>query len=313
MNVTRNTYFKRLQDLSEIDRRVMFVSADCAGLVFEEYRRTHPESFVNVGIAEQNMIAVSCGLALAGKRPVAYGHAPFATVRALDQIRNCAAMMGLPISIVVNGIGFAQPYFGATHYNTDDFSAMSLIPGVRIITPSSPSMGIAAADYALLTKHPLYIRFDPNCDKEIYTKHNIDFSKGFQILHQGETVAVVTSAGYTHRLLALAEEWRSNGVDATIIDVYSVPYDTARLLDAVGSQPIVVVDEQTTYGSLGARLLCDLNTYGLRNPVWVLGIDFGDSYPDMSTIDNSYFQQVYGLTDDAISAAVTEAANSVRN
>ena len=81
MNVTRNTYFKRLQDLSEIDRRVMFVSADCAGLVFEEYRRTHPESFVNVGIAEQNMIAVSCGLALAGKRPVAYGHAPFATVR----------------------------------------------------------------------------------------------------------------------------------------------------------------------------------------------------------------------------------------
>ena len=51
MNVTRNTYFKRLQDLSEIDRRVMFVSADCAGLVFEEYRRTHPESFVNVGPA----------------------------------------------------------------------------------------------------------------------------------------------------------------------------------------------------------------------------------------------------------------------
>lgn len=312
MNATRNTYFKRLQDLSDTDRRVMFVSADCAGLVFEEYRKTHPESFVNVGIAEQNMIAVACGLALAGKRPVTYGHAPFSTLRALDQIRNCAAMMELPVTITVNGVGFAQPCFGATHFNTEDLSTMSLIPGMRVITPSSPSMGAAAADYVFAAQGPLYVRFDPDCDGELYAEHGIDFLKGFQVLRQGTDAVVITSAGYTHRVLALAEAWQASDMDVMVIDVYSLPFNTARLLDAVGNRPIVAVDEQTVQGSLGIRLLHELNANSLRNTLRLLGIDFGNSYPSMSPIASSYYQQQYGLTDDAITAAVLATANLPR-
>ncbi|MDE6456062.1 MAG: hypothetical protein K2L38_09205 [Dysosmobacter sp.] len=309
MNVTRNTYFKRLQELSEFDGRVMFVSADCAGLVFDEYRAAHPERFINVGIAEQNMISVACGLALAGKRPVTYGHAPFSTTRALDQIRNCAALMELPVSIAVNGIGFAQPYFGATHFNTEDFYTMTLLPGVRVITPSSPSMGASAADYALDTQGPLYVRFDPHCDKELYTGCAVDFSKGFEVLRQGRDAAVVTSASYTHRALALAEDWLAKGMDVMVVDVYSVPFDTELLLSSIGERPILTVEEQTEYGALGVRLLCDLNARGMRNTVRRLSVSFGDSYPDMSTLDSSYFQQAYGLTDNAITVALKLAVS----
>jgi|InofroStandDraft_1065614.scaffolds.fasta_scaffold04735_16 transketolase len=300
MNVTRNTYFKRLQELSDTtDHRVMFVSADCAGLVFDEYRKAHPERFINVGIAEQNMIAVACGLALAGKRPVAYGHAPFAVTRALDQIRNCAAIMKLPVSIVVNGVGFAQPYFGATHFNTEDFCTVSLIPGLRVIMPSSPSMGFAAANQALVAENPLYVRFDPDCDAELYEGRIIDFSKGFEVLRQGGDIAVIASGSYTHRALTLAKD-----LDAMVIDVYSVPFDTELLLATIGERAVLTIEEQTIYGTLGLRLLWELNARGLRNTMRCLGISFDGAYPDMSTRDSSYFQKIYGLTDDSITAAM---------
>lgn len=313
MNVTRNSYFKRLQEWSDTDRRVMFVSADCAGLVFDEYRKTHPERFVHVGIAEQNMIAVACGLALAGKSPITYGHAPFSTIRALDQIRNGVAMMNLTISMVVNGVGFAQPYFGATHFNTEDFSIMSSIPGIQVITPSSPSMGIAAADYALETHGPLYVRFDPECDKELYGEKTIDFSKGFEILRYGKDAAVITSAGYTHRVLALVEEWMTRGMDVMVLDLYSVPFHISALLDTIGNRPVAVIDEQTAYGSLGARLLRDLNTYSRNNTVQLLDIDFGPSYPEQSTIGSSYFQQEFGLTDRSIAERMEALVHKMRN
>ncbi len=304
MNVTRNTYFNHLQKLSDSDDRLVFVSADCAGLVFDRYRETHPKQFLSVGIAEQNMIAVACGLALSGKRPIVYGHAPFATIRALDQIRNCAALMRLSISIVVNGIGFAQPYFGATHFNTEDLGNMSLIPGIRIITPSSPLMGKAAADYTLLSQSPLYIRFDPHCDKEIYAGYPIDFAKGFEVLRSGKTVAVITCGSYTQRALALANDWKGSGIDAAVIDVYSLPFDVSCLLNLIDEMPIVVIDEQVESGSFGMKLLYELNRYGKHNLARLLGIDFNGSYPDMSSKNYSSFLEMYGFTDADITKTV---------
>lgn len=307
MNITRNAYFKRLQDLSDTDNRVLFVSADCAGLVFDDYRKTHAANFINVGIAEQNMVAVACGLALAGKRPITYGHAPFSTTRALDQLRNCAALMRLPVSIVVNGVGFAQPYFGATHFNTEDLYTVSLIPGIQCVTPSSPSMGIAMADYALAMETPLYVRFDPYCDEEIYLNHLIDLKKGFEVLRHGKDVVVITNASYTHRALALAEDWYADGIDAMVIDVYGVPFDGFRLIETIGERPIVAVDEQTVGGSIGIHMLRELNTHGRHNIIRMIGIDFGCSYPDTSSRSNSYFSRFYGLTDDSITSTVTAA------
>ena len=309
MNVTRNTYFGRLQELSDSDDRIIFVSADCAGLVFDEYRETHPKQFLSVGIAEQNMIAVACGLALSGKRPIAYGHAPFVTIRALDQIRNCAALMRLPLSIVANGVGFAQPYFGATHFNTEDCNTMGSIPGIQIITPCSPQMGRETADYAMVSQTPIYTRFDPLCDAEVYSGHSIDFEKGFEPLRYGKDVVIVTCGSYTHRVLELSNSWRNSSIDATIIDIYSIPFDSDGLLERIGEMPIVVIDEQVICGSLGMMILYELNKYGKHNAIKIMGIDFNGSYPDISSNNYSSVRKMYRLTDDDITKTVLSVAN----
>jgi transketolase len=303
MDLARNAYFKRLQQLSEADERIIFVGADCAGLIFEGYRKQHPNKFVNVGIAEQNMIAFSCGLALAGMLPFAYSHAPFGITRAFDQLRAGASMMKVPVCLIHSGIGAAMD--GASHFRTNDFALANLIPGMRTVTPSTPRIAEILADWSLThNSMPLYVRFDPDCDVELYAGRDIDFTRGFEVAAQGgDEVVIITSASYVHRVVAL-------GLNAKVIDVFALPYDVKALAAIVGKSHILVIDEQVAHGSLGARMLFDFNEIGKHNPITVKGISL-DGYVGESSSDSNYFKKRFGLTDAGIAAAVMSIKEKV--
>ena len=115
----RNVYLTRIIEEIKKGEDLYIVSADLAAPCMDEFRESCPRRYVSVGIAEQNLIAVASGLALSGKKVVAYAANPFTVTRAFDQIRNCVSMMNLPIVIAGLGAGFSVTECGATHFVLD--------------------------------------------------------------------------------------------------------------------------------------------------------------------------------------------------
>ena len=149
MNGARYAYLRRVCELVEQGWDIVIVSEDYAAPMFDDFRVKYPQRFLSVGIAEQNGVAVACGLALAGKYPIVYGCAPFPLTRAVDQVKSAVAGMHLPMTILNSGVGFGVPEFGATHYNADDVAIVRGIPGIRIITPSDNPMAEQVANFSV--------------------------------------------------------------------------------------------------------------------------------------------------------------------
>jgi transketolase len=300
MNGARYAYLKRVCELTAGGSDFVIVSDDYAAPVLDGFRRDYPQRFLSVGIAEQNLIAVSCGLAAAGKRAIAYGCAPFPVTRGFDIIKNAASLMNLPITIVTAGIGFAIPEWGATHYNIDDVAIMRTLPNMRIITPADNITGIYAAGYSLVNTAPVYMRFDKYAEGELYSGKTIDFERGFEVLLNGVDAAIITCGYFSRHILELAKEWN---VSARIIDLYSLPFDADALAYAVDGLPVVTVEEHITAGGIGSAVLEMLNEKGLPNRIKRMGIDFSGGYPQSSG-SREYYIEKFGLSDNDITSVV---------
>jgi len=270
LNGARYSYLKSICDLVEQGQNIVIVSEDYAAPVFDDFRKRYPTRFLSVGIAEQNGMAVACGLALAGKYPIVYGCAPFPLTRAVDQLKSAVAVMHLPLTLLNSGIGFGVPEFGATHYNIDDIAIVRSIPGVRIVTPTDNIMAEYLAEFSLTYKEPLYIRFDKNSEGVLYKEEEIDILKGFHAISVPEekTDLVIISCGFViQEMLVLAEKMAGEGIHIKVIDLYSLPFNAPALLDEIGSLPIVTIEEHITQGGIGSVVLETLNTCQRKNTI----------------------------------------------
>ena len=150
MKSQRDAFFDALYELN--DDRVWVISADCGAPALDRWRKT--DRFINVGIAEQNMVNIAIGLALSGKRPYCYAIVPFLTGRAFDQIRQ-ACMMNLPITFVGIGAGYSYDDSGPTHHGIDDIGIMRVLPNMTILAPFLIDKKIVKP-----SKSPRYIRLE---------------------------------------------------------------------------------------------------------------------------------------------------------
>lgn len=304
MNGARYAYLNRICELVARGNDIVIVSDDYAAPVLDQFRIDYPKHFVSVGIAEQNLIAVSCGITMAGKRAIAYGCAPFPITRGFDQIKNSVAMMNVPISIVMAGIGFGVPEWGATHYNIDDISIMRSIPGLQIITPTDNNMGTAVADYTIINTNPVYIRFDKYSEGNIYPQDKIfDFNKGFEVLKEGNDITVVTCGSFVPKILKLSEIWTKKGIDVKIIDLFSLPFNEDEFCLTIGNSSILTIEEHVLTGGIGSIVLEMLNNRMLTNKVKRLGVDFIGNYPKTSGSLEYYLNEFY-LNEDHITKAL---------
>lgn len=306
MNGARYAYLGRICELVKQGKDIIIVSEEYAAPMFDDFRIEYPERFLSVGAAEQNGVAVACGLALAGKYPIVYGCAPFPLTRAIDQLKSAVAGMNLPMTILNSGIGFGVPEFGATHYNIDDISMVRGIPGVRILTPSDNIMAEQFADYSIDSKEPLYVRFDKNSEGELYSTRRIDFTRGFTLLYDpGPKVnSVIISCGYMLReMYELAQRISGEGVYAKVIDLYSLPFNEGELLDEIADLPVITVEEHILQGGIGSAVLETLNEYNQKNMIVRMGVNFKESYPNVSG-GREYFTKMFGITPGDVAQAL---------
>ena len=230
----RDTFFNSLFELAKEDSRIIVITADCGAPSLDQWREELPCQFINVGIAEQQMIALAAGLALEGKRPYCYAIAPFATLRCYEFIKVDICLMNLPVVIVGVGAGLSYSEAGPTHHATEDIAIMRALPNMRILSISDNEGAQAAA--LCESETPLYIRLDRGDGK--FAPHIICKSK--------------------------------NSPDNVWYPLWLKPFDLAIPTD---TEQIITVEEHLLAGGLGSIVAEYLADNNINIPLKRIGIN----------------------------------------
>ena len=258
----RDAFLGRLYEIALHDHRVILISDDLGAPTLDKFRRDISDQYINIGIAEQNMISVAAGLALGGKIVFAYGIASFITLRCYEQIEVDLCYTNLPVTCLGVGAGYAYGAAGPTHHAIEDVAAMCTLPLMTVLNPSDNVMAGAFAEITYKNPGPKYVRFDRESFPAIYNEQENDFSDGLTNLKNGRDLTIVATGIMVHQAFKVADELAKHSIDAGIIDLYRIkPLNEELLLKAIGeSKPVVTLEENLINGGIGsiiAGLLVD--------------------------------------------------------
>lgn len=242
-------------------------------MVVEKFALEHGRRFVNVGVAEANMLGIATGLARRGFVPYCYSIATFATMRAYEQIRNGPVLHRLPVRIVGTGGGFAYGTAGATHHAVEDIGIMRMLPGCGVICPADDDQAVAALQATLDYPGPIYIRLAKDSMRVDALPRQFRIGHAETIL-VGDDLLFVTTGAMTRDVVAAATRLADYGVQATVAVAQCI--SPAPVEDLVGllsrhSTAIAVEDHGVTggIGSLVAEIIAD---HGLGTRLSRIGI-----------------------------------------
>jgi len=251
----RDVFWTRVGEMMHDDRDIVIVSADMGTPAFDEIRTKYPNRFFNVGIAEQNCISVSAGLAKEGKKPYVFNIAAFATLRAFEQIRVGTSIMNLPVTIVGTGTGFSYDDAGPTHHLFEDVAVMRTLPHMTINSASDNVMAKRLADSSRHLDKPNYIRLERHINPNIYDEQD-DFSDGFQVLKEGKDGCIISNGFMLWKVFELHDMLLSHGLDVSVVDLHTYPCDEDKLSSFLSQAPkIITIEENFLPGAMGSYVM----------------------------------------------------------
>jgi len=258
----RDAFIDELYKIAEQDRQVVLLSDDLGAPSLDKFRRDLGSQYINIGIAEQNMVSIAAGLALGGKLVFMYGIASFLSLRCYEQIKLDLCCMGLPVTALGVGAGYAYSTAGPTHHAIEDIAIMRALPGMTILNPSDSVMAAAFAEMTYRNPGPKYVRFDREKLPVLYHAQNNDFSDGLTNLETGHDLAIIATGIMVHQAFEVAEKLAKHSIDAGIIDFYRLkPVNEDLLLKIIDqSKQIVTLEESLICGGIGsivAEILAD--------------------------------------------------------
>lgn len=264
----RDAFFDVIYDKAKKDRNIIVISADMGAPSLDKFRRDLAGQFINVGIAEENMVAVATGLALEGKKVFIYAIMPFVTSRCYEMIKVDLSLMNVPVTVVGVGAGFSYDDSGPTHHSTEDIAIMRTLPNMTILSPSDIFMTAKFADMSCSMRGPNYVRLDREVLPVIYRKSD-KFTDGLANLKSGDDVCIVSTGNMVHAALTAAVNLKKRSISAAVIDLYRPkPINSKALLKSVsGSKRVVTLEEQLISGGLGSAVVEILSDSGNRIPV----------------------------------------------
>lgn len=303
MDITmRDTFINKIYQQMQKDDSIFFLTADFGAPSLDKLRTTFGNRFINVGIAEQNLINVATGLALEGLNVYAYGIAPFITMRAYEQLRNNLSIHGRNLNVNIIGVGTGLSYdvSGPAHHCLEDISIIRTLPNIQILSPSDNVMVEKIARYSLEFKKPKYIRLDskplPIIHKKTPTSY---FSKGYYELIKGDNACIISTGYMTHKALEASELLKKKGINIGVIDLVLIkPLITSQLLNTLSRYSHIVTIEEGFIGKGGLDSLIlnlinnKLNIHNEYSTVDCMGFD------DQHTFENGtreYILQKNGL------------------
>ena len=244
-------------DAAKEDEMFVLLTADLATLSgMDRYCKTYPDKFVNVGIAEQNMVGIAAGMAAEGFHPVVTTYATFVTMRSCEQIRHYLGYMNQKVIVVGSGAGLSQGFAGNTHYTIEDISIMRAIPNLQILSPADAASAIKLFESARLSESPVYIRLtgNLNCPMAYTTDAQFEIGKSNR-LTEGKDVTIFACGTMVATALKVAKSLAENGIEASVVDMYSIkPLDREAIFASKNASLIVTLEEHSKMGGLGAAI-----------------------------------------------------------
>lgn len=233
----RDVLLERIWLAMAEDEKIFFTTADFGSPVLDKIRADFPERFVNVGIAEQNLINVSAGLALEGYTVFAYAIAPFITMRCYEQIRVSLALLSevrpMNVNLIGVGAGYSYVVSGPTHQCYEDITLMRALPNIRVLSPADHVCAGALFDRCISTSGPKYLRFDAQALPVIYNDVSPDLDLGFHVHESGEVVCLIATGYMLHTAFEVAKKLNADGYSVGIIDLFDISNFSADQLQAV--------------------------------------------------------------------------------
>ena len=263
-------------DAAKDDPKFVLLTADLAQLSgMDRYVKMYPDQFVNAGIAEQNMLGMSAGLAAEGYHICASTYATFITMRSCEQLRHYFGYMNLSGVIIGSGAGLCQGFAGNTHYTIEDVSMVRAIPNITILSPSDAGSAVKLFEEALKQKRAVYMRLTGNLNCPIVYKGDAGFRiGGSNKVKEGSDITIFATGTMVSHALKAANKLEEVGLGASVIDMYSLkPVDEKAILDSCDCKLLVSVEEHNIGGGLGSIISEVLTKKGNTPRLLRLGIN----------------------------------------
>lgn len=297
----RDSFVRALTELAAEDPDIVLLSGDIGFGVLTDFMDRYPDSYVNAGVAEQNMAAVACGMAMAGARAYTYSIGNFPTLRCLEQLRNDICYHHADVTTVAVGGGFSYGQLGMSHFATEDLAILRALPDMVVVAPSDPWQAYLLTRQLHERGGPAYLRLDKG--QAGLPEGAVRLGKVRQAREGGDAV-IFAIGGILSEAVAASDMLEAEGLGVRVIDVHTLkPLDVEGICSAVRACPYVLtLEEHNIVGGLGAAVAeaCLEGGAAVRR---FKRMGLADCYPDVVG-DQAYLRARYGMDRHAVAEAL---------
>lgn len=305
----RNTFFKELLNVASRDKDTYVLTANLGFKLFDDFKANCPGQFIDVGVAEANMIGLASGMSLSGKNVYCYSIIPFLVMRAYEQIRVDVAYHDLNVKLIGVGGGFTYGLEGFTHFGLEDLTLMRALPNMNIVVPADTFEAHQLVKVSHDFTHPLYIRLGRIGDPTVYdSSYRFEMGKG-HVVCAGNDVTVFAIGSMVYQALKAAEELSKEGLSVEVVNMHTLkPLDIELVKDRARTRKMIfTVEEHSITGGLGsavAEVLVEIPYKGVFRRIGIpekLGGAIGRG---------DFLKEKYGLTTTGIKNKILEVCNA---
>lgn len=304
MKDSRKSFTSTLLELARNDKDIIAVTTDARGSVtLGDFAKELPSQFVECGIAEQDAVGISAGLAHSGKKVFCCGPACFYVARSLEQVKVDVAYSRNPVKILGVSGGIAYGALGATHHSLHDIAVLRAFPGMNVVLPSDGNMTEKLVKMLVDYPEPVFVRVGRGATGDVYENHDFDCIPGkANLLHEGKDITIIATGETVYHALKAAEMLEEKKINARVLDYSWIkPFDKDALRKAAEETGcIVTVEEHSIYGGLGALVTEELSEKPV--PVKILALPDEDMMHGTSKELFAY----YGIDAEGIAKSAEE-------
>lgn len=299
-----------LIEAAKDNKDLLVLTSDSRGSAsLVDFAKAYPEQIVETGIAEQNLVGISAGLALNGKRPFVASPACFLSMRSIEQVKVDVAYSNKNVKLVGISGGVSYGALGASHHSLQDIAVTRAIPNLEVIIPADRHETKAVFEYLVKSDKPAYIRLGRNPVEDCFTEENISFEIGKARMMVEGTDVTIAPVGETVRVaMDAAEVLKKEGISTRVLNFASLkPFDDEAVRKAVAeTKGIVSVEEHSVNGGLGSAIAAVVAEEGGR--LTIMGI------PDETVVTGTTKEVFdhYGISVSGISEKVKELLANVK-
>ncbi len=247
-----------LVEAAKEDKDIVALCSDSRGSAsFTKFADTYPEQFVETGIAEQNLVSISAGLAKCGKKPYAASPACFLSTRSYEQCKVDVAYSNTNVKLIGISGGVSYGALGMSHHSAQDIAAMSAVPNMRVYLPSDRFQTECLMREMVKDSKPAYIRVGRNAVDDVYEEGNVPFEMDkATVVTEGTDVAIIACGEMVKPAVDAAAILKEQGISVAVVDMYCVkPLDTETIVKVAEKvKAVITVEEHAPFGGLGSMV-----------------------------------------------------------